>query len=244
MAAVIELNEKTRQAIKYETGLAAVKLFRISVEKYDSMIEKGILNKYHKVELLDGIIYEKYTGEPYRISAKMYDAMIENAILDENDNVELLDGEIIEKMSKGTKHTAITRIITKFFYRILDENTVIQVQDPIRLKDASEPEPDIILAFPDEKNYAERHPQPKDILLIIEVSDSTLQFDRLNKGLAYSRNGIRQYLIVNVENRTIEDYQNPSEDGYGSKQTYKIGDKFTLLAFPEIEISVADFLQV
>ncbi len=59
----------------------------------------------------------------------------------------------------------------------------------------------------------------------------------------YSRAGIRQYLIVNVENKTVEDYQNPTEDGYESKQTYKIGDTFKLKAFPEIEIAVEDFLQ-
>jgi len=184
-----------------------------------------------------------YVKKPFLINVEMYDAMIENGILDENDNVELLNGEIIEKMPKGTRHTSKTRIITRFFYQILDDDIVIQVQDPIRLEDSSEPEPDIVLARPDEKNYAERHPTPEDILLIVEISDSTLHLDRFDKGLAYSRNGINQYLIVNVANNTIEDYQNPSADGYQSKQTYKAGEKFSLISFPEIEIAVEDFLQ-
>ncbi len=177
-----------------------------------------------------------------RLSVETYDSMIEKGILNENDNVELLNGIVIEKMPKGTKHTSTTRFITKFFYRILDENVVIQVQDPIRLNDFSEPEPDIVLAQPDENDYQKRHPSPEDILLIIEVSDSTIYFDRTDKALAYSNAGIVQYLIVNVEKNTIEDYRKPTTDGYQSKQTYETGETFSLIAFPEIEIAVKDFL--
>jgi len=177
------------------------------------------------------------------LSVEIYDSMIRNGILNENDSVELLNGTIIEKMPKGTKHASVTRLITRYFYRIFNDEVVIQVQDPIRLDDFSETEPDIVLARADANNYTERHPMPEDILLIIEVSDSTLYFDRNEKGLAYSRAGIRQYLLVNVENNTIEDYRNPGDDGYGMKQTYQTGDKFSLLAFPTIEVAVEDFLQ-
>lgn len=181
--------------------------------------------------------------KPYLFSVKTYDAMIENGILTENDNVELLNGRIIEKMPKGTKHTSINTQITRFFYRNLSDEVTIRVQDPIWLDGISEPEPDLVLAVADEENYLKKHPTPKDILLIVEVSDSSLRFDRNAKGWTYSIAGIKQYLIVNVENKTVEDYQNPTEDGYATKQTYEIGDKFTLNAFPEIEIAVEDFLQ-
>ncbi len=197
-----------------------------------------LTEKEEKIGASDGV----YVKKPHRISVKNYDLMIEHGILTENDNVELLNGEIIHKMPKGTKHTSTTRLITKFFYRTLADSVVIQVQDPIRLDDLSEPEPDIVLAKADEKNYTERHPAPKDILLIIEVSDSTLPFDRRDKGEAYSRAGIGQYLIVNFENNTIEDYREPANDGFQSKRTYKSGERFALVAFPEIEINVADFL--
>jgi len=176
------------------------------------------------------------------LSVEIYDSMIEKGILNENDNVELLNGRIIEKMPKGTKHTSVTRFITRFFYRVFDENVVIQVQDPIRLDDFSEPEPDIVLARMEENDYKKRHPAPEDILLIIEVSDSTIYFDRNDKALAYANAGIKQYLIVNVENNTIEDYRKPDADGYQSKETYYAGEKFSLMAFPEIEINVEDFL--
>ncbi|MEZ5429480.1 MAG: Uma2 family endonuclease [Pyrinomonadaceae bacterium] len=182
------------------------------------------------------------THRPYLFTVKTYDAMIEKGILTENDQLELLNGRIIEKMPKGTKHSAYNDAITRFFYKNADDKCVIRNQNPIRLDDFSEPEPDIVLAEPPREKYLERHPGPEDILLIVEIADSTLYFDRDEKGPAYARAGIRQYLIVNVENRTVEDYRDPSGDGYQTKQTLKTGEKIDLVAFPEIEIPVGDLL--
>ncbi len=237
MSAVIELNELQ------ETTINGIKPFLINVNLYHQMIEKGILTTQHKIELIGGKLYEKYTGKPYRISVEIYDEMIEHGILDENDNVELLNGRIIEKMPKGTKHSSYNDVITRFFYKNLDENCVIRNQNPIWLDESTEPEPDVVLAKLPREKYLENHPKPEDILLLIEISDSTLYVDRNVKSMSYSRAGILQYLIVNVENKTVEDYQNPTADGYVLKQIYKIGDKFTLNAFPELEIAVEDFLQ-
>ena len=119
-----------------------------------------------------------YVKKPHLFTVQTYDLMIKHGILTENDNVELLNGEIIEKMPKGTKHTSTTRFITKFFYKNLDENVVIQVQDPILLNDSSEPEPDVVLAKPDKNGYVDRKPNPSDILVLIEVSDTTIYLDR------------------------------------------------------------------
>src|SRR5215213_4258899 len=145
-----------------------------------------LTEKTEKTQLNGSVAYVK---KPYLISVKTYDSMIKHGILTENDNVELLNGAIIEKMSKGTKHTSATNLVTRFFYRHIDEKAVIRVQDPILLDDFSEPEPDIVLAKPPIEKYLSQHPTPEDILLIIEVSDSTLHFDRNNKGEAYSRAG-------------------------------------------------------
>src|SRR5205809_7183960 len=174
-------------------------------------------------------------------SVEIYDSMIKNGILTENDNVELLNGAIIEKMPKGTKHSSITNYITKYFYRNFIDEVVIRVQDPVILDDFSEPESDLVLCKTPIENYNSKHPAPEDILLIIEVSDTTLYFDRNDKALAYAAAGIRQYLIVNVENNAIEDYREPHDDGFQSKQTYHAGEKFSLISFPEIEIAVEDF---
>ena len=178
-----------------------------------------------------------------RITVEQYDLMIESGVFNEDDQIELLNEVIIEKMPKGTKHSAANERVTRVFSRKLSEKVFIRNQNPIWLDDFSEPEPDIVLAIQKEDEYENSHPTPNEIFLILEIADSTLGYDRNTKGLAYSRAGIGQYLLVNIENNTIEDYRNPGDDGYGMKQTYKTGDKFSLLAFPQIEIAIEDFLQ-
>ncbi len=177
-----------------------------------------------------------------RLSVEVYDSMIENGILTENDNVELLNGAIIEKMPKGEKHAYFNDVVSDFVKEKFGKSVVVRNQNPILLDDFSEPEPDIVLCKTPREKYLQRHPSPADILLIIEVSDTTIYFDRTDKAAAYARAGINQYLIVNVENNTIEDYRRPTADGFQSKQTYQTGETFSLAAFPETEISVAELL--
>ncbi|MGI8641010.1 MAG: Uma2 family endonuclease [Pyrinomonadaceae bacterium] len=178
--------------------------------------------------------------KPHSITVPEYDLMIEAGIYTENDRIELLNGEIVELMPKGTKHASANSRIARFFVRLFDEKVIVRNQNPIVLDDFSEPEPDIVLAKWNETDYVEHHPKPEDILLVMEISDSTLAYDRDDKALAYSRNNIRQYLLLNLQNETLEDYRQPSADGYGSKQTYRSGEAFNLVAFPEIEIKVDD----
>jgi len=179
-------------------------------------------------------------AKPRLITVAEYDRMIEAGIYTENDRLELLNGEIIELMPKGTKHTSANSRIIRLFVRLFDEKVIVRSQDPIRLDDFSEPEPDVVLANWDEKEYAENHPTPENILLVMEISDTTLVYDREDKARAYSRNGIQQYLLLNLQNQTLEDYRQPSADGYGSKQTFHKGESFSLTVFPEIEIKVDD----
>ncbi|CAN5617491.1 Uma2 family endonuclease [soil metagenome] len=174
------------------------------------------------------------------ISVGEYDRMIAHGILTDEDKVELLNGVIIKKMPKGIKHAALNDLITEIFREKLGNRIIIRNQNPVVLDDFSEPEPDLVLAKLPRKIYFKRHPTSKDILLIVEISDSTLGCDRFAKGLAYAKAGIRQYLVLNVAEETVEDYRNPSADGYGSKQTLHKGESFALVAFPEIEIKVDD----
>ena len=143
-------------------------------------------------------------------------------------------------MPKGIKHAAINDLVAEIFREKLGNRVIIRNQNPIVLDDYSEPEPDIVLAKPPRKIYLERHPTPEDILLIIEISDSTLGRDRVTKSLAYAKAGIQQYIIFNVQDNSLEDYRNPATDGYQSKQTYRNNDKFNLTAFPDVEINVDD----
>ncbi len=178
--------------------------------------------------------------KPHLITVAEYDRMIEAGIYTENDRIELLNGEIFGIMPKGTKHTSANSRILRLFIRLFDEKVIVRSQDPIKLDDFSEPEPDIVLANWDKNEYAENHPTPADIFLVMEISDTTLSYDREDKARAYSRNGIAQYILLNLRDETVEDYRQPSADGYGSKQTFRSGGKFNLEAFPEIEIEVGD----
>ena len=176
------------------------------------------------------------------ITVAEYDRMTELGFFDNGERVELLNGEIIEIMGKGTKHAIFNDLVADILNEKLGKNVYLRNQNPITLDDFSEPEPDIVLAKPPRGNYLEKHPTPTDIYLVMEISDTTLYQDRETKSLLYARAGIVQYLLLNVNEQTIEDYRKPNFDGYESKKTHRIGDKFNLVAFPEIEIKVDEIL--
>jgi Uma2 family endonuclease len=176
------------------------------------------------------------------ITVVEYDRMTELGFFDNGERVELLNGEIIEIMGKGTKHAILNDLVADVLNEKLGKSVYLRNQHPITLDNFSEPEPDIVLAKPPRGNYFEKHPTSADIYLVMEISDTTLYQDRETKSLLYARAGIAQYLLLNVNEQTIEDYREPNFDGYEFKKTHRIGDKFNLVAFPEIEIKVSEML--
>jgi Uma2 family endonuclease len=187
-------------------------------------------------------ITEKRSPSVRLLTVCEYDKMIEAGIFGEDDRVELLEGVLLQMSPKGTKHQSSTDRATRLFIQRLGDRVHVRNQGPIHLDDYSEPEPDIVLAAPDVTEYADHHPAPHEIFVVIEVSDTTLAYDRDRKCLLYAKAGIPHYLMLNVEAREIEDYRDPSSDGYRSKQTLKEDQNFSLLAFPEITISVSELL--
>jgi Uma2 family endonuclease len=180
--------------------------------------------------------------KPHPISVAVYDKMIEHGIFDENDNLELLNGVLIEKMTKGIRHAALNDLLGDLFREKLGNKIYVRLQNPIVLDDFSEPESDVVLAKPPRQTYFKRHPKPEDIFLVLEISDSTVAYDRNTKAAAYARAGIQQYLLLNLQNETLEDYREASADGYQFKQTLRAGQTFELVAFPEFEFNVSEFL--
>jgi Uma2 family endonuclease len=178
----------------------------------------------------------------FRFSTKIYNAMVEQGVFAENDNFELLNGDIIDNLPKGTKHAYFNDLISDYFKELAGSAAIVRNQNPVVLDDFSEPEPDIVLVRPPRETCRSRYPAADDILLIVEVSDTSLAFDRFDRGIPYARAGVVQYRLVNIENNTIEDYRDPATDGCQSKQTYKRGDSFLLVAFPELTINTNDFL--
>jgi Uma2 family endonuclease len=180
-------------------------------------------------------------SEVYRLRVEDYEKMIEFGIFDEDEKIELWDGVLVKMSPKGIKHRNSTYLISTLFQEKFGRSVITQSQDPIRLNDFSEPEPDIVLAKAPLSRYAERHPEPADIYLIVEIADSSITVDR-KKSLNYARSGIVQYLILNLNTNEIEDYREPSADGYRSKKTYTEDESFNLVAFADVEIKVKDLV--
>ena len=176
------------------------------------------------------------------LTTSEYERMIAAGIFNEDDRLELLEGVIVKMSPKGMKHAASTDRAARHFIHLLSERVIVRNQNPIQLDNYSEPEPDLVLAALEEFEYSNRHPQPEDIYLVLEVADTTIAYDRHRKGLSYAKAGIVQYLILNVNEMEIEDYREPNIDGYRRKQTYKGGQSFNLVAFPEIKVKVNDLL--
>ena len=117
------------------------------------------------------------------------------------------------------------------------------MQNSLRLDDHSEPQPDLVLAKPAPDSYRKRHPQPEDVFLLVEVSDSTLETDQEDKIPAYGRAGIPEVWIVNLNELTVEVYREPNFTGYGSKTVLSAGEQAKPLAFPDVAVDVAELLK-
>ncbi len=180
--------------------------------------------------------------ETYHVTVAEYHRMIEANVFNENARIERIKGVLVKMSPKGKRHAATTNHVTKLFYQLLGDRIIVHNQNPILFDDSTEPEPDIALLVPREKEYFDRLPTPADVLLIIEVSDTTLKYDRDTKSLLYARSGIAQYIVLNVKTREITDMREPSPEGYRYLKILRSDERFNLVAFPEIEIKVGDLL--
>lgn len=171
-----------------------------------------------------------------------YHRMIETGIIHEGDRVELIRGEIVEMASIGTKHAASVRRLTRLFFNKFGEQVLVSPQNPVEVDEYSEPEPDIAILRPQDDFYASAHPTPEDVFLLIEVSDSTIRYDRTVKIPLYAEDNIAEAWIVDVNAELVEVYRQPSATGYRSLQTFTRGQTIELLAFPEVSIEVDEIL--
>ena len=139
--------------------------------------------------------------------------MIKAGILTELDRVELIFGQIIEMSPVGQVHALTTKKINKNFQRrFIEEDYVIGVQDPVQLVDNSEPEPDVSVAKGPLNRYVNNHPRPEDIYLLIEVSESTLDYDLLTKQQNYATAGVAEYWVIDAFNRQVYQFLEPNQE--------------------------------
>ncbi len=191
--------------------------------------------------------------ERRRFNVAEYCAMAAASILAAQERVELLDGEIVVMAPNGNRHQSCVDRLGERFTLELRGRAHVRVQGPVRLDDRSEPQPDIALLRRRYDYYATGHPGPEDVLLLVEVADSTLELDRGEKLQLYARAGIPEVWIVNLQERRVESYTDPTSadptsadptsadptsDGYSAERHFETGDSVAPLRFPDVALEV------
>ncbi|MBD2412336.1 hypothetical protein FACHB389_25105 [Nostoc calcicola FACHB-389] len=175
---------------------------------------------------------------PKRFTIAEYHQLIELGFLKESDRIELIRGELIQMTAKGTPHTVCSSILCRQLDRLLGDRAVIRGQDPITLPNQSEPEPDVVIARGKDEDYLPHHPYPEDILLVIEISDTTLDYDQTTKRSLYAEAGIYHYWIMNLPARQLECYSQPYQNAqkqfnYLSKQIFLSNQSVVIPGFED-----------
>ena len=170
----------------------------------------------------------------HKFTTQQYHLMHEAGVFAEGDRLELINGEITKMSPIGRKHAVcVTRLTELFFSRLLGKVQVWS-QNPILLNDGAEPQPDLAILKRREDFYADSLPIPSDILLVIEVADSTIAYDRDVKALLYAAAGIPEMWLFDVNKKVIEGYSLPSSSGYKQMRRYEADDTLAMLAFPDV----------
>lgn len=168
-----------------------------------------------------------------RFTVSEYHRMAEAGILGEDDRVELIDGQIYAMSPIGSQHAACVRRLTRLFILATGEKAEVSVQNPVLLTPDSEPEPDVALLAPRDDTYAARHPRPDEVMLIVEVSGSSLEFDQITKLPLYAQAGIPEVWIVALDEDRLHIHREPSASGYAEHAIRERGGTLTVHALPD-----------
>ncbi len=171
-----------------------------------------------------------------------YEQMVDAGVLGEDDRLELIEGEILEMAPIGPPHSGTVNRLTQLLTSRLGDRAVIAVQNPVRLWPRSEPQPDLAVLQPREDFYGRAHPEPSDVLVLVEVADSSIRFDRDEKIPLYARHGITEVWLVDLNAGVIEVARDLGPGGYAVRLVLHRGETLTLNAFPEITFEVSDIL--
>lgn len=179
---------------------------------------------------------------PRLFTVEEYYAMGDAGVFAPGERVELLDGEILTMAPIGPRHTGVVSRLNHLLVTRFGSWVIVQVQNPVRLSNVSEPEPDIALLRWRDDFYAARHAQPTDTLALVEVAQTSLTYDRERKRKAYARSGIAEYWIVNLNSDEIEIHRRPSSSDYDVQFRAARGETVTFEAFPGEPLCVDDVL--
>jgi Uma2 family endonuclease len=168
--------------------------------------------------------------------------MANASIFREDDRVEILAGEIVQMAPIGSRHAACVDRLNRFMHERLGRECIVRVQNPVRLDDYSEPQPDLALVKPREDFYSAAHPTAADVLVVIEVADTSADADRAEKVPLYARSRIPETWIVDLDRRVIDVYDRAEINGYQEHRRFGAGDKLSSPVVPALTLSAADVL--
>ena len=175
-----------------------------------------------------------------RFTADDYQRMGQAGILRRDDHVELIDGEIIAMTPIGPRHCASVDRANRAFVMKAGDSAIVRVQGSVRLDLYSEPEPDLVLLRPRVDFYASAHPGPADILLIVEVAESSIEYDREVKAHVYARSGVYEYWLADLNENVVLRYSSPDNGAYQNVRRYTRGQSLAPHLLPECIISITD----
>ncbi len=178
----------------------------------------------------------------YRFSRADYHQMARVGILEPRARVELIDGDILEMSPIGRRHMACVDRLTRIFVRGVADAAIVRVQGSIALDEHGEPEPDLVLLRPRDDFYADADATPTDVLLIVEVADSSEAYDRQTKAPLYARHGIPEVWVASLNRDQIILHRNPTPDGYATTRVARRSETLSPLASPDLEIGVDQIL--
>ena len=178
----------------------------------------------------------------FLLTTDQYHLMHEAGVFQDGDRLELVNGEIQTMSPIGRKHVACIIRLVKLFEKKLGDRVMVSAQNSVRLDNHAEPQPDIAILKWRDDFYHEALPTPDDILLIIEVADSSLDYDRHVKAPLYAAAGIPEMWLFDVNKKIIEGYSQPSPNGYKLLRRYDEGDNLSILAFPDVTFNWNELL--
>jgi Uma2 family endonuclease len=178
----------------------------------------------------------------HQLTADEYCRMAELGLLAPDARVELIEGEIIDMASIGSHHASAVKRLNSMFTAALGASVIVAVQDSLRLGNRSQPQPDLTLLKPRADFYRDAHPTAEDVLLLIEVSDTTARYDRGIKLALYARHGVQEVWIVDLDNHMLRTYRNPVDGQYTEVMETASPSVLAPAALPQARIDLSAVL--
>jgi Uma2 family endonuclease len=155
---------------------------------------------------------------------------------------ELIDREIVQMRPIGNRHLGYVNAATRLFVEYFKGRAIVSVQNPLRLSNYTEPEPDIVLLKHRDDDYRDKRPMAADALLVVEVADTTLEYDRKVKAPRHAQSGVPEYWIEDLENNLLLVFRNPANSGYQAALSLQLDDSVSPAAFPDALFKIAELL--